>query len=135
MEVGNKKVSIIMGVYNCAETLSESIDSIIVQTYSNWELIICDDCSTDNTYEVMLKYSSEYPDKIKIIKNKINLTLGPTLNRCLNYATGDYIARHDGDDLYINNKLEKQVLFLEKNKEYDLVGTAMDIFVWEISVC
>ena len=122
------KVSIIMGIYNCENTLEESIDSIIKQTYKNWELILCDDCSTDNTYNVALKYVELYPDKIKLIKNDRNLTLGPTLNKCLKLATGDYIARHDGDDLYLEDKLEKQVDFLESHEDIDLVGTGMRIF-------
>lgn len=122
------KVSIIMGIYNCEKTLSESIDSILSQTYDNWELILCDDCSTDKTYEVAKSYRDKYPYKIKLIKNDKNLTLGPTLNRCLEMATGEYIARHDGDDLYISNKIEKQVDFLQKNKNIDLVGTGMRIF-------
>lgn len=124
----NPKVSIIMGIYNCEDTLSESIESVINQTYDNWELIMCDDCSKDKTYEIAKRYSNMYHKKIKVIKNEKNLTLGPTLNRCLEYADGDYIARHDGDDLYQKNKLEKQVKFLKNNKEYDLVGTGMKVF-------
>lgn len=128
MNLENKKVSIIMGIYNCESTLESSIESIIGQTYSNWELIMCDDCSTDNTYEIAKIYLEKYPEKIKLIKNEVNLTLGPTLNKCLKLATGEYIARHDGDDLYVRDKLEKQVKFLEANKDIDLVGTAMKVF-------
>lgn len=124
----NKKVSIIMGIYNCESTLAESIESIINQTYDNWELIICDDYSSDKTYEIAKMYSTIYPKKIKLIKNDKNLTLGSTLNKCLKYVTGDYIARHDGDDLYKEDKLEKQVDFLNNNNNYDLVGTAMNVF-------
>lgn len=122
------KVSIIMGIYNCEDTLSESIESIINQTYKNWELIICDDYSNDNTYELANKYANLYPSNIKVIRNEKNLTLGPTLNRCLGYISGEYIARHDGDDLYAEDKLEKQVKFLNENLDIDLVGTGMRIF-------
>lgn len=128
MRVTNPKVSIIMGIYNCEKTLSESIESILNQTYDNWELIMCDDCSQDKTYDIANKYRKIYPEKIKLIRNDRNLSLGPTLNRCLNYVTGEYVARHDGDDLYIKDKLEKQVEFLEDNKEIDLVGTGMKMF-------
>lgn len=128
MSNSNPKISIIMGIYNCQDTLSYSIDSIINQTYDNWELIMCDDCSKDNTYKIAKQYAEMYPKKIKLIKNKANLTLGPTLNRCLKYANGNYIARHDGDDLYKEDKLEKQVRFLNSNKEYELVGTGMKVF-------
>ena len=72
------KVSIIMGIYNCEATLKESIESIINQTYTNWELIMCDDCSKDNTFKIAKEYADKYKDKIKLIKNEKNLTLVPT---------------------------------------------------------
>ena len=122
------KVSIIMGIYNCEETLKESIESIINQTYANWELIMCDDCSKDNTLKIAKLYEKKYPDKIKVINNEKNLTLGPTLNKCLNLATGKYISRQDGDDVSKTDRLEKQVIFLENNRQYDLVGTSMISF-------
>ena len=122
------KVSIIMGIYNCEETLKESIESIINQTYPNWELIMCDDCSKDNTLKIAKSYEKRYPNKIKVINNEKNLTLGPTLNRCLEVANGKYISRQDGDDISTLDRLEKQVIFLENNKEYDLVGSSMISF-------
>lgn len=123
-----KKVSIIMGIYNCENTLKESIESIINQTYENWELIMCDDCSTDNTFNIAKNYADKYKDKIKLIRNNENITLAPTLNRCLELCTGEYIARQDGDDISVEDRLQKQVEFLENNKQYDLVGTAMMSF-------
>lgn len=122
------KVSIIMGIYNCENTLRDCIESIINQTYTNWELILCDDDSKDNTFKIAQEYSLKYPDKIKVIKNKNNITLAPTLNKCLNIATGEYIARQDGDDLSVSDRIEKQVNFLINNNEYDLVGTPMISF-------
>ena len=65
----DKKISIIMGAYNCANTLKESIDSIIEQTYDNWEFIICDDGSKDNTVEILKEYKNQYPEKFKILYN------------------------------------------------------------------
>ena len=124
----NKKVSIIMGIYNCESTIRECIDSIINQTYENWELIICDDCSRDDTFKIAKEYENKYQSKIKLFKNETNITLAPTLNRCIEFVTGDYIARQDGDDISIRDRLEKQVEFLNNNKEYDLVGTAMLAF-------
>ena len=62
------KISIIMGIYNCEKTISESIESIINQTYENWELIMCDDNSSDNTLKIAQKYECIYPDKIKVIQ-------------------------------------------------------------------
>lgn len=122
------KVSIIMGIYNCESTLKESIESIINQTYTNWELIMCDDCSKDNTYNVAKEYVDKYPNKIKLIRNEKNLTLGPTLNKCIELVEGKYIARQDGDDISTLDRLKKQVDFLEKNNNFDLVSTAMSIF-------
>lgn len=122
------KVSIIMGIYNCQNTLRESIDSIIEQTYNNWELIICDDCSTDNTYSIVCEYLNKYPNKIKLIKNDENKGLAYSLNQCLKYATGEYIARQDGDDISLKERLEVQVKFLMNKPEYDLVGSNMISF-------
>jgi glycosyltransferase EpsE len=109
------KVSIIMGIYNCEKTLGEAIDSILSQTYDNWELIMCDDGSTDKTYQIALNYSAR-DKRIKVIKNKKNMGLARTLNNCLAISTGEYIMRHDGDDIMVKDRIEKQVKFM---KEYD----------------
>ena len=123
-----KKISIIMGIYNCSSTLSEAIDSIIAQTYTNWELIMCDDGSKDNTYDVALSYKEKYPNKIILIKNEKNLGLNKTLNHCLEYATGEYIARMDGDDVSVENRFFKELSFLENNPEYAIVSSPMIYF-------
>ena len=82
------KVSMIMGVYNCQETVEESIESILHQTYENWELIICDDASTDGTYEKVLSYTKRHPERIRLIRNQQNQRLAASLNRCLAEARG-----------------------------------------------
>lgn len=74
------------------------------------------------------KYAKKYPDKIKLLKNEKNITLGPTLNRCIEIAEGKYIARQDGDDVSVNYRIEKQVSFLESNNSFDLVGSNMIVF-------
>ena len=122
------KISIIMGIYNCADTLDESIQCIINQSYQNWELIMCDDGSTDDTYKVAEKYLEGMPDKIVLIKNKKNEGLNKTLNKCLKRATGNYIARMDGDDLCSYDRLEKELNFLKANPEFDIVSTNMTYF-------
>ena len=122
-----KKISIIMGIYNCSSTLAESIQSIINQTYSNWELIICDDGSSDDTYLVAKSFSDSHSNII-LIKNENNMGLNYTLNKCLDIATGEYIARMDGDDISLPTRLEKEIQFLEKRPEYALVGTPMIYF-------
>lgn len=121
-------ISIIMGIYNCEETLKESIESIINQTYSNWELIMCDDNSTDKTYEIAKKFKEKLKNKIILIKNKENIGLAGSLNHCLKYVNGEYIARQDGDDISLSDRLEKQIRFLMENPKYDLVGTSMISF-------
>lgn len=124
----NPKVSVIMGIYNCEKTLPEAIESVIGQTYTNWELIMCDDGSKDNTYAVAEKYRDRYPDKIILLKNEINKRLAATLNRCLTMATGDYIARMDADDTNLPQRFEKEVEFLETHLEITCVGTGCIIF-------
>ncbi|MEA4831267.1 MAG: glycosyltransferase [Oscillospiraceae bacterium] len=123
-----KKISVIMGIYNCSSTLAAAIESILSQTYDNFELIICDDGSVDRTYEIAKAYADINPEKIKLIKNKKNIKLAATLNRCLEYAKGDYIARMDGDDISVAERFEKQTEFLNTHPEYDLVGTQMISF-------
>ncbi|MEO2261829.1 glycosyltransferase family 2 protein [Dorea sp. YH-dor228] len=86
-------ISIIMGIYNCAETLPESIESILNQTFTDWELIMCDDGSNDNTYHVAEWYASVYQNKIVLLKNEKNRGLNYTLNKCLEAVKGKYIAR------------------------------------------
>lgn len=122
------KISIIMGIYNCADTLSEAIDSILAQTYTNWQLIMCDDCSTDNTYAVAKEYVKRYPDKMILIRNEKNSRLAYSLNHCLEYATGKYIARMDGDDKSVPDRFEKQIAYLNEHPDIQLVGTAMQVF-------
>lgn len=89
---------------------------------------MCDDCSIDNTYKIAKSYEDKYPKKIKVLRNNINRTLAPTLNNCLKFTTGKYIARQDGDDRSDINRLKRQVKFLEENKDIDLVGTAVIYF-------
>lgn len=117
-----------MATYNCQMTVGKSIDSILNQTYKDWEFVICDDCSTDDTYQILLEYKERYPDKFVILKNERNSRLAYSLNRCLEVAKGEYVARMDGDDISAQNRLEKQVDFLDNHSEYSVVGTAMTPF-------
>lgn len=134
----DNKISIIMGIYNGSKFVRDSIDSIIKQTYENWEFIICDDCSSDNTIKIIEEYAQK-DNRIKIIKNKKNLGLAATLNKCLEYCTGEYIARQDDDDISLPIRLQKQINFFNENKQYDLVGSRAylidtDNNVWGSSV-
>ena len=122
------RVSIIMGIYNCASTLPEAIDSILNQTYQDWKLIMCDDGSRDDTYQVAESYQNRYSEKIVLIKNHKNMGLNYTLNHCLEYADTEYIARMDGDDISISERLEKEVAFLDSHPEYAIVSCPIIYF-------
>ena len=124
-----KKVSIIMGIYNIPskDILRTSIDSILNQTYKNIEFIIVDDGSTNDTYEWAQEITS-YDKRVVLHKNEVNKGLTKTLNIALKYATGEFIARMDGDDFCEPDRIEKQVSFLENNKEYSLVASNMNLF-------
>ena len=123
-----KKISVIMGIYNCAPTLNKAIDSIVNQTYTNWEFIICDDGSNDNSYKIAKDYESDDPKRFKVIRNNVNRGLNITLNRCLNLATGDYIARMDGDDICSLDRFQKEVQILNDFPEYAIVSSHMTTF-------
>ena len=106
-------VSIIMPSYNTALYIKKSIESVLAQTYTNWELIIVDDCSTDNTDEVL---SEIHDDRIKYFKNEKNSGAAVSRNKALREARGQWIAFLDSDDLWMPGKLEKQIQFMEKNE-------------------
>ena len=105
-------VSIIMPSWNTAKWIGESIESVINQTYEYWELIIVDDCSTDNTEEVVKSFSDE---RIKFFKNETNSGAALTRNRALREAQGEWISFLDSDDLWNPNKLEKMISFMKSN--------------------
>lgn len=121
------KVSVIMGIYNCADTLQEAVDSVLNQTFTDFEIIMCDDGSTDSTYQKALELSQKHSN-ITLLKNEKNMGLNHTLNRCLAAAKGEYIARMDGDDISLKTRFESQVEFLDKNPDYAFVGTPMYYF-------
>lgn len=125
--MNTNKVSVLMGIYNCADTLKQAVDSIINQTYSNWELILCDDGSTDNTYSVASEIA-KLDNRIILLKNEKNLGLNKTLNNCLNAATGNLVARMDGDDDCPPDRFEKQIAFLIAHKDFDIVSSHMAFF-------
>ena len=114
-------VSIIMPAYNCAEWIGKSIDSVIAQTYENWELIIVDDCSTDDTLTVIKEYS-QTDTRIKWYKLKHNSGAAIARNTAVDKAKGVYLAFLDSDDLWKTEKLQKQIRFMSDNR-YDFTCT------------
>ncbi len=117
-----------MAVYNCAATLPVAIRSVLEQTYTDWEFVICNDGSTDNTQEILDSFANEYPERFILLSNEKNMYLSYSLNRCLEVCKGEYIARMDGDDLSRSDRFEKQVSFLDSHPEFAIVGTSMQRF-------
>lgn len=109
----NERVSIITPSYNTANYISQTIECVLNQTYKNWEMIIVDDCSTDNTDQVVKKYL--YDKRIKYLKNDANSGAAISRNRALKEVKGKWIAFLDSDDLWSKDKLEKQIRFMKEN--------------------
>ena len=121
-------VSIVISVFNEEKYLAEVIESILRQTYTDFELIICDDCSTDKSLYILYQYKEKYSDKIHIIANKENHGQAHARNRCIKIASGQFIAIMDADDRCDPTRLEKQVAFLSSHPEISFVGTGMTFF-------
>ena len=118
-----------MGIYNCEVTLAEAIDSILAQTYTDWELIMCDDGSVDHTYEIAERYIREHPDyKFKLLRHSKNEGLNTTLNDCLKEATGEYVGRMDADDISLPTRFEKELSAFEREPGLSVVSCPMIYF-------
>ena len=114
-------VSIIITVYNCENYIDDAIQSILNQTYTNWELIIVDDGSTDNTLKIISE--SKHADRrISVIENKSNLGISKSNNIGLSIAKGKFYAKLDADDLMLEHRLEKQVEFLNEHKDVSMIS-------------
>jgi|Deesub1362A_J573_1020465.scaffolds.fasta_scaffold00600_5 glycosyltransferase involved in cell wall biosynthesis len=122
----NPTVSVIMSVYNGEKYLRQAIESILNQTFSDFEFIIVDDGSTDKTPEILKDYAKK-DLRLKIVKNRKRIGLTKSLNEAIKQAKGKYIARQDADDISLPERLEKQITFLEKNPSYGAVGTSAAI--------
>ena len=114
-----------MPVYNAEKYLNETIDSILDQTYDDFEFLIIDDGSTDRSLQILNSYNDP---RIKVFKNEKNIGYIQTLNKLLELAKGEYIARQDNDDISFPNRIEKQVHFLNNNVDIGLCGTNAYVF-------
>jgi len=114
------EVSVIMPVYNGEKYLKESIESILNQSFSNFEFIIIDDCSTDDSLRIIEKYGDP---RIALVKNEKHMGITRSLNFGISMAKGKYIARMDCDDISMPKRLKKQFLFMEKNKDVGICGS------------
>lgn len=116
-------VSVIMAVYNQGQFVSDAVESVLHQTLEDWELVICDDGSTDYTYEVLDRYRREHPDKIILLRNEKNIGVSGARNRAIRESKGKYIAFLDSDDWWDDRKLEKQAALFQRSPELGLVFT------------
>lgn len=116
----NSKVTVLMSVHNGEKYLREAIESILNQTFRDFELLIVNDGSTDSSKEIILSYDDS---RIVYVENETNIGLTKSLNKGLKLAKGEYIARMDADDISLPERLEKQVEFMDKNKDVGVCGS------------
>ncbi|MGD1712620.1 glycosyltransferase family 2 protein [Dapis sp. BLCC M172] len=118
------KVTVCLPTYNSGEFLPQAINSILEQTFTDFELIIYDDCSTDNTPEIIRSYLQK-DSRIKYLQNSQNLGLFPNWNRCLEFASGEYITVFAQDDMMLPKNLEQKVKILDKYQNVGLVTSSI----------
>ena len=118
--LGNPEISVIMSVYNSERFLNQAINSILDQTFSEFEFVIVNDASTDNSRNIILSYTDS---RIKLIDNDTNIGLTKSLNKAIEIAKGRYIARMDADDISLPDRFSVQYDFLEANNDFTLVGS------------
>ncbi|CAG9433898.1 hypothetical protein NVI2019_PEGOAJLN_03646 [Providencia alcalifaciens] len=111
----NQKVSIIIPCFNCESSISQTLTSLLNQSYSNLEILLCDDGSTDKTYEIIQNLQKK-DIRIKVMKNEENMGIIFTLNHLLDVSSGKYIARMDSDDICHPKRIEEQIIYIKKNK-------------------
>ena len=119
------KVSIVMPTYNAEKYIGEAIESILNQTFTDYEFIIINDGSTDHTKEIIKRYDDP---RIVLLENEKNSGIVVTLNKGVQFASGEYIARMDSDDISLCTRLERQVIYLDSHKNIGVVGTALQVF-------
>ncbi len=126
MKYIENKISVIMPAYNASKYIGKAIISVIKQNYSNLELIIIDDCSSDNTSEIIQQFQKNY-ENIVYIKMENNSGVAKTRNKGLSIASGQYIAFLDSDDVWLEDKLTKQINIFKENKGIPFTYTAINI--------
>ena len=123
------KISVITGAYNIGKCYSykKSVESILRQTFKDFEFVICDDGSSDNTWE-LLSELAEKDKRVKLLRNKKNIGLAASLNRCIEASSGEFIARHDCDDISAPKRFEKQIDFFKTHKDISVLGCNVYLF-------
>ena len=121
-----KLVSIVLPTYNGEKYLADSIESVISQTYKNWELIIINDCSTDKTLEIAQSYAAK-DNRIKVYSNDENLKVPKSLNRGFSLANGKYFTWTSDDNMYKPKAIEYMVNYLVNNNDTDMASCVMSL--------
>src|ERR1039457_4802694 len=122
--VTEPRVSVVMGAYNGERFIRTAIESILNQTFRDFELIVIDDCSTDSTPQILREFND---DKLRVVRNERNLGIAETLNNGIAVARGEYVALQDHDDISLPARLECQVAFLDRNTQVGMVGSGCSV--------
>lgn len=117
----NPRISVVMSVWNGERYLHEAINSVLQQTFADYEFIIVNDASTDSSPQIIRSFSD---DRIRVINNDINIGLTKSLNKALKEAEGEYIARQDADDISLADRFAEQLKYLDEHPEVALLGTS-----------
>ena len=125
--MSNPRISVILPAYNATQYIEQAIESILNQTFADFELIILNDGSTDNTPEIIKRYA-DADKRIVFVDNKVNQGLIAVLNQGLDMARGEFIARMDSDDISLPQRFEKQVAYLEAHPDVGVLGTLIQGF-------
>jgi len=123
-ELSKPSVSVLMPVYNAGNFLADALESILNQTYGDFELIIVDDGSTDSTAEILSEFQNK-DKRIRVFRNRSNLGIVQTLNKGISHCSGKYIARMDADDISKHDRFEKQIHYMERNPEVSVLGASV----------
>lgn len=125
--MSHPKVSVLMPAYNAEKYLGQAIESILNQTFGDFECIIIDDCSKDKTWDIIQEYAKK-DKRIVGVTNEHNLGIAGNLNKAISLAKGQYLARMDADDWAYPDRFEKQIAFLDSNPKVGIVGGAMEVY-------
>ena len=119
------RVTVVVAAYNLERCIRDSVRSLQEQDYDDFEILVCEDCSTDGTYSILKEMERE-DSRIRLIRNDTNSGQAFGRNRCIELARGEYIAIHDGDDYSKPARLKKQAEFLDENKEYAFAASIVE---------
>lgn len=122
----NPKVSVLMSVYNGTQYLREAMDSILAQTFADFEFLIVDDCSTDNSPAILKEYADK-DSRVRVITNEFNLGLTKNLNKMISESRGEYLARFDCDDVSLPDRFKDQVAYLNEHAQCGMVSLWADV--------